>query len=51
MSLPVPQIFLYVNDEEKHEVIDGQQRLKSVKYFFEGYFDEENSKGIEGYSN
>ena len=45
MGLPVPQIFLYVNEEEQLEVIDGQQRLLTVKYFFEGYFDEENSKG------
>ncbi|WP_260628869.1 DUF262 domain-containing protein [Serratia liquefaciens] len=40
IGLPVPQIFLYVNDEEILEVIDGQQRLMSIKYFMDGYFGE-----------
>lgn len=40
MGLPVPQVFLYVNQEDKLEVIDGQQRIMSVKYFFEGFFGE-----------
>ena len=34
MGLPVPQVFLYVNDEGLLEVIDGQQRIKSVTYFW-----------------
>ena len=45
MGLPVPQVFLYVNDEGLLEVIDGQQRIKSVAYFFEGYFGEPDSQG------
>lgn len=45
MGLPVPQVFLYVNTEDQLEVIDGQQRLMSVKYFFEGFFGEENDRG------
>lgn len=45
MGLPVPQVFLFVNDEDILEIIDGQQRLMSVKYFFEGLFDEEDNKG------
>ncbi|WP_035685230.1 DUF262 domain-containing protein [Bradyrhizobium sp. Cp5.3] len=45
MGLPVPQVFLYVNDEGQLEVIDGQQRIKSVTYFFEGYFGEADSHG------
>lgn len=40
MGLPVPQVFLYVNDDDRLEIIDGQQRIMSVKYFFEGYFGE-----------
>lgn len=40
MGLPVPQIFLYVNDDGLLEVIDGQQRLMSIKYFIEGFFGE-----------
>lgn len=45
MGLPVPQVFFYVNHENQLEVIDGQQRIMSVKYFFEGYFGEIDAKG------
>jgi Protein of unknown function DUF262 len=45
MGLPVPQIFFFVNDSDVLEVIDGQQRLKSVNYFFEGYFGEPDARG------
>ena len=45
MGLPVPQVFLYVNSDDQLEVIDGQQRLMSVKYFMEGFFGEEDDKG------
>ncbi|WJM85163.1 DUF262 domain-containing protein [Dickeya chrysanthemi] len=45
MGLPVPQIFLYVNDDDQMEVIDGQQRILSVKYFMEGYFGEPDARG------
>jgi uncharacterized protein with ParB-like and HNH nuclease domain len=45
MGLPVPQIFLYVNNEEQLEVIDGQQRLISIKSFFDGFFGEEDAQG------
>lgn len=45
MGLPVPQVFLYVNDQDQLEVIDGQQRLMSVKYFLAGLFGEEDDKG------
>jgi uncharacterized protein with ParB-like and HNH nuclease domain len=42
MGLPVPGIFLYTDKKtENFRVIDGQQRLKSIFYFFEGYFGEE----------
>lgn len=45
MGLPVPQVFLYENDENQLEVIDGQQRIMSIKYFFEGLFGEEDRQG------
>lgn len=45
MGLPVPQVFFYVNPDDQLEVIDGQQRVMSVKYFFEGYFGEPDSQG------
>jgi hypothetical protein len=42
VGLPVPSIFLYTErSSQKFLVIDGQQRLKSVIYFFEGFFGEE----------
>ena len=44
MGLPVPQVFLYVNDEDLLEVIDGQQRIMSVKYFLEGFFGEADNQ-------
>ncbi|HEV7660907.1 MAG TPA: DUF262 domain-containing protein [Allosphingosinicella sp.] len=45
MGLPVPQVFLHVNADDQLEVIDGQQRLMSIKYFMEGYFGEEDDRG------
>lgn len=44
MGLPVPQIFLYVNEDNILEVIDGQQRILSIYYFFNGFFDEADEK-------
>ncbi len=40
MGLPVPQVFLYINKDDQLEVIDGQQRIMSIKYFFDGLFGE-----------
>lgn len=45
MGLPVPPVFFYIDNENKNLVIDGQQRLMSIFYFFEGYFGQENNKG------
>src|SRR5687767_11401856 len=44
LGLPIPNIFFYIDEERKSQVIDGQQRLKSVFYFFEGYFGEADAK-------
>jgi len=42
VGLPVPAIYLYTQlDTQKNLVIDGQQRLKSIFYFLEGFFGEE----------
>lgn len=42
VGLPVPAVFLYSERKTQYFfVIDGQQRLKSIFYFFEGYFGEE----------
>lgn len=45
LGLPVPPLFLYVTDENKYEVIDGQQRLLSMMYYLDGYFGEPDKKG------
>jgi len=42
VGLPVPAIFLYTErDSERSLVVDGQQRLRSIFDFFEGYFGQE----------
>jgi hypothetical protein len=42
VGLPVPAIFLYTErSSEKSLVVDGQQRLRTIFYFFDGYFGEE----------
>ncbi|HRK63684.1 MAG TPA: DUF262 domain-containing protein [Terricaulis sp.] len=45
LGLPVPPLFLYVTDENKYEVIDGQQRLLSMMYYLDDYFGEADKKG------
>lgn len=45
IGLPVPQVFFYENGEGQLEVIDGQQRITSISYFFEGYFGGEDANG------
>lgn len=39
LGLPVPGIFLSRDEESKLLVIDGQQRLRSLQYFFNGIFE------------
>jgi len=45
LGLPVPPIFFYIDNENKNLVIDGQQRILSIVFFFEGYFGFENVQG------
>ena len=45
MGLPVPPVFFYIDDENKNLVIDGQQRILSTVFFFDGYFGMENLRG------
>lgn len=41
LGLPVPPIFLFASKEDAVQlVVDGQQRMKTVFYFFEGTFGE-----------
>ncbi len=46
VGLPVPGIFLYTDRaSEKYMVVDGQQRLRTAFFFFEGLFGLERSAG------
>ncbi len=38
LGLPVPGIFLAKEPDNRHIVIDGQQRLRSLRYFCDGKF-------------
>lgn len=44
-GLPVPSVFFYIDENNKNLVIDGQQRILSVVFFFEGYFGKESTQG------
>jgi hypothetical protein len=45
LGLPVPQVFFYIDSENKNLVIDGQQRILSAVYYFDGFFGDENTQG------
>jgi uncharacterized protein with ParB-like and HNH nuclease domain len=45
IGLPVPPVFFYIDKENRNLVIDGQQRILSIMFYFEGYFGHENEKG------
>lgn len=45
LGLPVPQVFFYVDEINKSQVIDGQQRIMSVVYYLDGYFGSESLQG------
>lgn len=38
IGLPIPQVFLYERERNEFLVIDGQQRLMTLYYFFNGRF-------------
>jgi hypothetical protein len=43
LGLPIPQVFFHVDEDNKLLVIDGQQRITSIAYFFDKYFGEEQN--------
>lgn len=45
LGLPVPPVFFYIDEENKNLVIDGQQHILSIVYYFNGYFGEETTRG------
>ena len=44
-GLPVPSVFFYIDDENKNLIIDGQQRILSTIFYFDGFFGFENFQG------
>jgi len=38
LNIPVPPVFFYETDAAHYEVMDGQQRLNTIREFFEGNF-------------
>ena len=45
MGLPVPPIFFHLREDNKFEVIDGMQRLKSIFFFMDGIFSSTGNTG------
>lgn len=45
LGLPVPPVFFYIDDENKNLVIDGQQRITSMAFYFDGFFGFESIQG------
>jgi uncharacterized protein with ParB-like and HNH nuclease domain len=43
LGLPVPPIYLYAGQKGDMVLVDGQQRLRSIECFFDGYFGEDKS--------
>jgi hypothetical protein len=39
MNIPVPPVFLYEKEYNSYEVMDGQQRITSLRDFYEGKFE------------
>jgi len=48
LGLPVPELFLYSEDDEnsKYKIIDGQQRILSIYFFVKGRFPKQNDARI-----
>lgn len=44
MGLPIPPVFLYLNENNQFLVIDGRQRLQSIFYFMGGFFEKGDHK-------
>jgi hypothetical protein len=45
LGLPIPQVFFYTDEENRNLIIDGQQRILSILYYFEGFFGSESIQG------
>ncbi len=38
LNIPIPPVFFYEADAARYEVVDGQQRLNTIREFFDGDF-------------
>ncbi len=38
LNIPIPPVFFYESDAARYEVMDGQQRLNTIREFFSGAF-------------
>jgi hypothetical protein len=47
MGLPVPGLFVFKEVDSRHLIIDGQQRLKSLQYFYDGIFRERKERKFQ----
>lgn len=45
IGLPVPQVFLYEENKNEFVVIDGQQRLLSLYFYYKGRFPRSSKRG------
>jgi uncharacterized protein with ParB-like and HNH nuclease domain len=45
LGLPVPPVFFHIDDNNNNVIIDGQQRILSIVYYFDGYFGSETLHG------
>ncbi|WP_198019817.1 DUF262 domain-containing protein [Hyphomonas sp. L-53-1-40] len=45
IGLPVPQLFFYEESRNKFAVLDGQQRLMSIYFFWKGRFPKTDKRG------
>lgn len=44
-GLPVPQVFFYIDSDNRFEVIDGHQRIQSIVFYLDGFFGHEDITG------
>lgn len=48
IGLPVPPVFLYINNQHENLVIDGQQRIVTIALYFNGEWTNERKFSLKG---
>ena len=46
LGLPIPQVFFYESEKNSYLIIDGQQRLLSIYFFFKQRFPKESARNL-----